>query len=70
MNYNGSNELNITIPKIVNSFKSAITKEIGYSVWQRNYYEHIIRDEKEYWKIKRYIIENPMKWQEDIYYNK
>ena len=57
-----------TIPKIINSLKSIISKEIGYSIWQRNYYEHIIRNEKEYFKIKEYIINNPYNWEEDEYY--
>ena len=57
-----------TIPKIINSLKSIITKEIGYSIWQRNYYEHVIRDEKEYLLIKQYIINNPYNWKDDKYY--
>ena len=53
---------------IVNSFKSIVTKEIGYSIWQRNYYEHVIRNEKEYLLIKQYIINNPQNWETDKYY--
>jgi REP element-mobilizing transposase RayT len=34
-------------------------------LWQRNYYEHIIRDEKTYLEITRYILENPAKWEMD-----
>ena len=37
-------------------------------LWQRNYYEHIIRDEKSYLNISEYIINNPMSWQEDQCY--
>jgi len=59
-----------TIPTIVNSYKSIVSKEIGYSIWQRNYYEHIIRNEKEYLKVKEYIINNPAQWAEDKYYLK
>ncbi|MFQ5686668.1 MAG: transposase, partial [Candidatus Scalindua sp.] len=33
-----------------------------YNVWQRNYYEHIIRNEKELNKIREYIMYNPLKW--------
>jgi REP element-mobilizing transposase RayT len=36
-------------------------------MWQRNYYEHIIRDEKEYCKIVKYICNNPMNWKTDRY---
>jgi len=52
----------ITIPKIVSSVKSLTTKEVGYSIWQRNYYEHIIRNKKEYSQIKQYIKQNPYNW--------
>ena len=37
-------------------------------LWQRNFYEHIIRDEKEYLKISKYIDENILKWVEDKFY--
>ena len=57
-----------TIPKIINAYKSIVTKEIGYPIWQRNYYEHIIRNEKEYYEIKRYIKNNIIKWEADRYY--
>ena len=58
-----------TIPRIINSYKSIITRQIGYLIWQRNYYEHIIRNEKEYYKIVEYIENNPLKWKEDEYFN-
>ncbi|MBD8388249.1 transposase [Dysgonomonas sp. BGC7] len=38
------------------------------SIWQRNYYEHIIRNEESYRKITEYIYENPKRWQTDDYY--
>ena len=37
-------------------------------LWQRNYYEHIIRDEKSYHQISEYIKTNPLKWRDDKYY--
>ena len=51
-----------TIGNIIRGIKSSITAKIGYSIWQRNYYEHIIRNEKEYYKILQYIKYNPIKW--------
>jgi len=57
---------------IVRSFKSAVTKHIGTSrtstempVWQRNYYEHIIRNEKDLLRIRDYILDNPLHWDDD-----
>lgn len=61
-----------TLPTIIGAFKSAVTKRINKlrntpnaPVWQRNYYEHIIRNEKDYLRIYEYILNNPAKWQED-----
>ncbi len=61
-----------TIGSIVRGFKSAVTKQIneirkapGKPVWQRNYYEHIIRNDKELFNIRKYIINNPLKWELD-----
>jgi len=64
-----------SIPTIIRGFKSAVTNRInrirkspGISVWQRNYYEHIIRNEKDYLRIVEYIQNNPLKWEWDKYY--
>jgi REP element-mobilizing transposase RayT len=61
-----------TIPTIVRSFKSAVTKRINEQrapihepVWQRNYWEHVIRDEKSFEKISTYIVNNPANWELD-----
>ena len=40
-------------------------KSLNYKIWQRNYYEHIIRNEKSYQRISEYIITNPQKWEID-----
>jgi REP element-mobilizing transposase RayT len=37
-------------------------------IWQRNYYDHIIRNEKEYENIWKYIDANPEKWNEDRFH--
>ena len=64
-----------TVGAIVRGFKSVSTKRInqlrglrGKSVWQRNYYEHIIRNERELIYIRRYIIDNPKNWEHDENY--
>jgi REP element-mobilizing transposase RayT len=43
----------------VRGFKIGVTKCIGKSIWQRNYYENIIRDDESYYRIANYIINNP-----------
>jgi len=57
-----------TISKIIKHFKTNISREIGYSIWQKSFYEHIIRNEKEYLKIKEYIKNNVMNWKNDKYF--
>ena len=54
----------------VRSLKSYITKQIGYSMWQKSFYDEIIRNEEAYQNIWRYIDNNPAKWAEDDYYVK
>ena len=56
------------IETIIRSFKTMVTKEIGYSVWQKSYHDHIIRCEDDYQKIWEYIENNPLKWAMDKYY--
>jgi REP element-mobilizing transposase RayT len=69
------NRRKMALPKIIGRFKMQSAKEInllqktsGQPVWQRNYFEHIIRNENFYIKIAEYIINNPLKWEEDKYY--
>lgn len=59
---------NVTISKVIKHFKTNITREIGYSVWQKSFYEHIIRNEKEYLQIKKYIKNNVINWKKDKYF--
>jgi putative transposase len=61
-----------SIPTIIRGFKSAVTQRVNqlrgtpYSpVWQRNYYEHVIRNEADLEEICEYIANNPLKWLED-----
>src|SRR5690606_326735 len=54
-----------TAPTFPTNPTREIIKSLEYKIWQRNYYEHIIRDEKAYINISNYIIENPLNWEED-----
>ena len=56
-----------TIGSVIGQFKSIVTKQIWAMgrhdfKWQRNYYEHIIRDQESLNKIRQYIKENPIRW--------
>lgn len=57
-----------TISRILQQFKGSITKLVGFSIWQKSFYDHIIRDELDYQKIWEYIETNPLKWEEDEYF--
>jgi putative transposase len=64
--------LPMSVPAIVRTFKAAVTRDarriLGDSVsqiWQRNYYERVIRDGKEFDETYRYIAENPLRWSAD-----
>ena len=57
-----------SIPNMVQGLKGAVAREIGFSLWQRSYHDHIVRDEDDYQKVWRYIEENPAKWAEDKFY--
>lgn len=56
------------VQSLVRTWKTLITKELGESIWQRSYYDHIIRSEQDYIQICEYIHNNPAKWCEDRYY--
>lgn len=49
-------------------FKQKYQGKIMGKLWQRNYYEHIIRNEQSYQRISKYIINNPKNWNKDKFY--
>jgi REP element-mobilizing transposase RayT len=60
------------LPEIVRGFKSFSSRSInqlrqspGSPVWQRNYYEHVIRSQDDLDQARQYILNNPAKWSED-----
>ena len=60
------------IPEIIRGFKTFSARSInrhrkltGVSVWQRGYYEHIIRSQESLQRIREYIINNPMSWEHE-----
>jgi REP element-mobilizing transposase RayT len=59
-----------TLGNIIAFFKYKTTKQVNSDtpLWQRNYYEHIIRNQQAYEEIAAYIIENPINWRNDKLY--
>ena len=59
----------MTTNEYIRGVKNMGWERFDGKLWQRNYYEHIIRDEKSYTAISEYIINNPAKWIDDKFYN-
>lgn len=69
-----------TLGTIIGNYKSITTHEyidgirkytwpsFKNKLWQRNYYEHVIRDEQDFDHVKKYIIENPINWTKDKFH--
>lgn len=65
--------INPSISKIVALYKTGVTKQLrkirpDIQVWQRSFYDHIIRNKKSYEDIWTYIDNNPLKWEMDKLY--
>ncbi len=61
-----------TLGRLVGAFKTVSSKRInalrgapGAAFWQRNYYEHIVRNDRDLERVRAYIAENPWRWFED-----
>lgn len=67
-----------TVGDVVGAFKSLTTNAyikmvknktlapFNKRIWQRNYYEHVIRDDVDYERIAMYIVNNPLTWEDDV----
>jgi len=60
------------LPKVIGYFKMNSSKQVnkmhntrGTNLWQRNYFEHVIRSEDELLRTRKYIFNNPARWFED-----
>ncbi len=67
-NDNGRLIIAPTVSRIIKQFKSEVTKKAGFSLWQKGFYDHIIRNDADYESVWIYIDENPLKWENDEYY--
>ena len=75
---NGENGGSISVGRFIGAFKSIVSNRwsavctrrgvIMGKLWQRDYYDHIIRNEADYLEKWKYIDENPDKWAEDDLY--
>lgn len=60
-------QTDIDISRIIKQYKMYVSKKIGYSIWQKSYYDHIIRNDKEFYAIKQYIQNNIANWKKNKY---
>ena len=58
------------LQSIIGQLKSYTTHKYGKQLWQRSYYDHIIRNEEDYLNVWEYINSNAQKWTGDKYYIK
>ena len=68
----------MSLPDVVHRFKSLTTARYRHAVyergwqpfprrlWQRNYYEHVVRDDRSLQRIREYILNNPARWDMDV----
>lgn len=70
--YDNEKDNNISVTDVVRIFKSLTTRlcKVGPVIFQRSFYDHIIRNDKDYLGCCNYIANNPSKWEDDGFYNK
>jgi len=50
------------LPAVIGSFKSAASRAAGRPLWQRSFYDRVIRDEEELRALRQYVAQNPLRW--------
>ena len=64
----------IKISQVVSYFKSYVSREYNKmtkqknEIWQKSFYEHVVRNYDDYKRIVEYVVYNPLKWKVDEYY--
>lgn len=58
-----------TISRVINQLKGHISKRIGFPVWQKSFYDHILRNPEDFDRHVAYIDENPVRRQYDELYS-
>ena len=57
-----------TISKVIQQMKGAVSKRLGKCIWQKSFYDEVIRNDSHYLNCWNYIAGNPSRWLEDEYY--
>ncbi len=59
----------VSLFSVIRGTKTMATRAAGFSVWQKSFYEHVVRNETDALRCWKYIDENPKKWALDPYFN-
>lgn len=51
-----------TLSRLIQQLKGYVTKQIGFSIWQKLFVDHVIRNKHDYQEHVKYILENPHRW--------
>lgn len=54
-----------TVSSVIRSLKGTASKQAGFSIWQKGFYDHVIRNDADYLNVMEYIVSNPIRWSED-----
>ena len=65
---NGRPKAAPTVSRIINQFKGSVSKQAGFSLWQKLFHDRIIRDDNEHERIAQYIENNPFNWKKDCFH--
>lgn len=57
-----------TVSRVINQFKGVVSKKAEKAIWQKSFYDHIIRNREDYEEHLKYINENPVRWYYDELY--
>ena len=68
--HSGRSVIAPTISTVVRLMKGAVSKQAGFSVWQKGFYDHVIRNDADYQEIWNYIEGNPGKWAVDKFFSR
>jgi putative transposase len=49
---------------VIVAFKGGVSRQTGRPVWQRSFYDRVIRNDEELEAIRRYVVENPVRWKQ------
>ena len=57
-----------TMSRVIKQLKGIVSKQVGNGIWQKSFYDHVIRNREDYEEHLRYIYENPSRWRHDKLY--